>query len=139
MHISDILKEPCEKLYSRTYHESYKNPCVVALPLAHIFFHFENSGAVAGPLTHIFFHFQTLVWWPYHSRTYSSIFKTLVQWPYYSRTYSTISKTLVWRPYHSRTNLLILKSSAVTVPLTHVSQKHQAHMKTTEYKTTTND
>ena len=75
MHISDILKEPSEKLYSRTYRESYKNPCEVAVPLTHIFFHFENSGAVAVPRTHIFFHFQTLVRWLYHSRTYSSIFK----------------------------------------------------------------
>ena len=38
---------------------------------------FLNSCAVAVPLTHIFFHFQTLVRWPYHSRTYSSIFKLL--------------------------------------------------------------
>ena len=104
MHISDILKEPSEKLYSRTYRESYKNPCEVAVPLTHIFFHFENSGAVAVPRTHIFFHFQALVRWPYHSRTYSSIFKTLVRWPNHSRTYSSISKTLERWPNHSRTS-----------------------------------
>ena len=103
MHISDILKEPSEKLYSRTYRESYKNPCEVAVPLTHIFFHFENSGAVAVPRTHIFFHFQTLVRWPYHSRTYSSIFK-------------------LWcggRTTHAHI-LPFSNSGAVAVPLTHI-------------------
>ena len=103
MHISDILKEPSEKLYSRTYRESYKNPCEVAVPLTHIFFHFENSGAVAVPRTHIFFHFQALVRWPYHSRTYSSIFK-------------------LWcggRTTHAHI-LPFTNSCAVAVPLTHI-------------------
>ena len=126
MHISDILKEPSEKLYSRTYRESYKNPCEVAVPLTHIFSHFENSGAVAVPRTHIFFHFQALVRWPYHSRTYSSIFKL---WcggrtthahilPFSNSGAVAVSlthiffhfQTLVRWPYHSRTYSSIFKT-----------------------------
>ena len=63
---------------------------------------------------------KTLVRWPCHSRTYSSILKTLVRWPYHARTYSSIFK--LWcggRTTHAHI-LPFSNSGAVAVPLTHI-------------------
>ena len=63
---------------------------------------------------------KTLVRWPCHSRTYSSILKTVVRWPYHPRTYSSIFK--LWcggRTTHAHI-LPFSNSGAVAVPPTHI-------------------